>query len=216
MINPISQGQETLVVTSTTTLGYGPGMTAPPRLLLCNATAAMAVVLPVIPPVMPTAPGTPGTNAGTGDGLMITIRNLANYNVTVTAGGSDTVFDATPINAAGSAVTLMACLSKGYWYAPVPPFGAGGIRSISGTSSTATTYDRYIVTPTAGTVNILSPTAYPAGVEVLTVINTSSGSDTITPASGTIAAVGASLTLTTHISAGFATNGTDWFLTHTA
>lgn len=215
MINSISQGAETLTVTASTTLGYGPGQTAPPRFLLCSPSASMNVVLPTIPPVLPSPPGTPGTSPGTGDGLLITIRNLTAYNVTVTAGGSDTVFDAPMLNGAGATANLCAVLGKGYWYNLISPFGAAGVRSISGTASTATTADRYIITPTAGTVNILAPSAYPVGVEFLTIINTSGGSDTITPASGTIAAVGASLTLTTTISAGLMTDGTNFYLTHT-
>ena len=215
MINSISQGAETLTVTASTTLGYGPGLTAPPRLLLCNPSASMNVVLPTIPSVLPNPPGTPGTAPGTGDGLIITIRNLTSYNVTVTAGGSDSINDAPMVNGAGATASLIANLGGGKWYSIVSPWGAAGVRSISGTASTATTADRYIITPTAGTVNILAPSAYPVGVEFLTVINTSGGSDTLTPASGTIAAVGASLTLTTTISAGLMTDGTNFYLTHT-
>ena len=216
MINPISQGQETLIITASTTLGYGGGMTAPPRFLLCNASSNINVVLPTIPSVLPNPPGTIGTSAGTGDGLLITIRNLTSNNVTVTAGGSDTLFDPALINGTGASVNLCAVASKGYWYNLVSQYGGAGYRAFGGTAVTATTSDRYLVSPTAATVTLAATTSYPIGSEVLTVINTSGGSDTITPASGTIAAYGASYTLATHTSAGLLTNGTDWFLTHTA
>ena len=216
MINSISIGNETLTVTSSTTLGYGPGQTAPPRLLLCNPSANMNVVLPTIPPVLPNPPGTVGTSPGTGDGLIITIRNLTSYAVTVTAGGSDTVFDAPMLTGAGATANLIASIGKGYWYNIVSPWGAAGIRSVGGTANTVATTDRYFCTPTAGTVTILAPTNYPVGVECITVINTSGSADTLTPASGTVVGVGASYTLATKTSAGLATDGTAWYLPHSA
>ena len=94
----------------------------------------MNVVLPTIPPVLPTPPGTPGTSPGTGDGLIITIRNLTSYNVTVTAGGSDSINDAPMVNGAGATASLIANLGGGKWYLSVP-LGRAGVRSISGTAS---------------------------------------------------------------------------------
>ena len=216
MINSISQGAETLTVTASTTLGYGPGQTAPPRLLLCSPTANMNVTLPTLEPVLPNPPGTVGTSPGTGDGLLITIRNLSAYNVTVTAGGSDTVFDAPMLNQVGATANLCAVMGKGYWYNYVSPWGAAGFRNLSGTANTVTTADRYVGTPTAGTVTILAPTNYPYGVEVVTIINTSGSSDTLTPASGIVVGYGASVTLATKTSAGLLTDGTNWYISHSA
>jgi hypothetical protein len=214
MINAISQGAETLIITASTTFGYGANQTAPPRLLLCSASTGINVVLPTIPPVLPTAPGTPGTAPGTGDGLLITIRNMVNQNVTVVAGGSDTIFDNLFLNTTGAEENLCAQEGTTTWYRLVNPFGACAYRAV-GSSTTVTTGDRFVNTTTAGTVTLLAVGNYPIGTEVITIVNSSSGSDTISPASTASTIDGQTAwTLTTKTGLGLLTDGTNWFVTH--
>jgi hypothetical protein len=212
MINSISQGAETLTITASTTLGYGPAQIAPPRFLLCNASGPINVVLPTIPSVMPVPPGTPGTTPGVGDGLLLTIRNLTANAVTVAAASGDTLVDPLQLTGQGACENIAAVYGNRSWYRSVNPGGASGVRTV-GAATTVTTADRYIITSTATTVTLLAATAVPVGVELLTIINSSSGSDTVTPAQGTVNGA-ASLTMTTKTSAGFISDGQNYFITH--
>jgi hypothetical protein len=183
-------------------------------MLIMNATAATTVVLPPIPPVLPTPPGTPGTSPGIGDGFVLTIRNNSTNAITVSAASGDTLGDALQLGGVGSVETVMAVLGSKTWYRMVNPNGPAAVTS-KGAAYTVQTSDRYLITTTATTITLQAPSVYPANQPFVTIINASSGSDTITPASGTLYGA-ASLTLATKVSSTFLTDGTNWYLVASA
>lgn len=214
MINAISTGYETLTITASTTLGYGSGQGAPPRILMCNATGAINVVLPKIQSVGPTPPGTPGTTPGVGDGMLLCIRNLTANAVTVAAASGDTLVDPLLLGGQGATENIFACYANSSWYRQINPLGGSGVQTV-GAATTVTTANRYLITSTATTITLPAATAVPVGVEIFTIINSSGGSDTITPVSGNINGT-ASFTQTTKTSIGVLSDGTSYWLTHSA
>ena len=216
MVNPVSYGVDALTLTNGVTLGFGPGMTAPPRLLVITPTANTAITLPAITPTQPSAPGTPGTSPGVADGFIITIRNAAAYNVTVAAATGNTLADTLMLNYNGSIETIQACSSNTKWYRIVPVYGAAGFRTVGGTV-TVTTTDRYINVATATTtVNLLAASNYPAGAEFVTIMNYSGGSISIAAAGNSINTTASPYVVSTKIATGILTDGTSFFLSHTA
>jgi len=213
MYNPISYGADSLTLATGVTLGFGPGMTAPPRLLFITPTAATGITLPAIAPVPPNPPGTLGTTPGVADGFLLSIRNNANYAVTVSAASGETLADNMVLSYTGAIETLQACAINKTWYRVVQPFGAVGYRFV-GTSVTVTTTDRYINMGTAGTINLLAATNYPAGVEFVTILNPAGVTYTVAPAGGATITTQTALTMTTTVSVGLMTDGTKFFLTH--
>lgn len=214
MYNPVSYGVDALTLAGPVTLGFNPGMTAPARLIVITPTANTSITLPPIAPTPPTAPGTPGTSPGVGDGYMITIRSAASYNVTVSAASGNTLADNLVMNYVGDIESLMACESNTKWYRLVNPFGASMYRK-AGAPVTVATTDRYLNIGTAGTITLLAPTAYPYGVEFVTLLDPAGVTYTIAPASGNINGA-AAVTVSSAISVGVLSDGSAFYLTHTA
>ncbi len=214
MINPVSYGVDSLTLVSGVTLGFGPGMTAPPRLLVIVPTAATAITLPTIGPTPPTPPGTPGTSPGVGDGYQITIRNGAAYAVTVSAASGNTLADSLVMNYTGCQETLQACEANSKWYRIVPVLGAAMYRK-AGAPLTIATSDRYVNIATAGTITLLAPSSYPPGVEFVTLLDGAGVTYTVAPTSGNINGT-AALTVASAIAVGVLTDGSNFFLTHSA
>lgn len=213
MFNFISTGYNTLLnTTATLTLGVGSNQTAPPALLLQSLAAGGTVTLPKINPVGPTAPGTPGTTPGISDGYPITILSLAAFPTTIAAASGDTLGAGIPtaINGTGSVISLIASAAQSTWYA-INPVGLVGptIRTVAGAATLAPSDRFLIITTTAATIATGAPATYQVGQEYV-IDNTTSGSLTITPASGNINTT-ASYTLTTLTAARIITDGTNFF-----
>lgn len=213
VFNFISQGNSTQVnTTATLTLGVGAGQTAPPGLLLQSLAAGGTVTLPKINQVGPTAPGTPGTTPGISDGFPLTILSLTAFPTTITAASGDTLAAGIPaaLNGTGSIIQMVASSSQSTWY-PMNTVGLVGptVRTVAG-AATLLPSDRFlIITTTAATITIEAPANYQVGQEYI-VDNTTSGSLTLTPASGNINTT-ASYTLTTLTAARVITDGTNFF-----
>lgn len=208
----ISTGVPTLDTTLTSlTLGYGPNQTAPPDLLIYNG-ASGTVTLPAINPTLPSPPTTPSTTPGVGDGFTMTIRNQAGNTITVTPAGSDALENVF-LGGIGAQVKLQASAADKKWYNVTGTnglAGGGGSRSVAGAATIATT-DRYLIDSTASAITLPAPSNFPTGAPFVTVINTSVGNLTVTPASGNIQGV-AALTIATLKSATLLTDGTNFFL----
>lgn len=109
-------------ITTSTTMGYLPGMLYPTALLICNAGAGITVTLPqtsTLPAVLPPAsPGYGQSVDGVGGGYRITIFNQnGTAGVTVSAASTDQIVGTA--NVAGSAnakVTLASAPSLTSWY----------------------------------------------------------------------------------------------------
>jgi hypothetical protein len=208
MYNFLSQGPGTLVNTSATlTLGFGAGQTAPPMVLVQNLTASGTVTLPKINQVPPSPPATPGTTPGVSDGDALIIKNIAAFTTTLTPASGDTC-DVALIGIVGD-TWLVADAGNSKWRAVVPGVGSGSQVTSSAGNVTLSTSTRYFVhITTAGTITI--PATFNALIgQPFTIINDTSGSDTLTPASGTINTT-ASYTLTTLNSATFISDGTNF------
>jgi len=217
MFNAVSYGIESQTLsTAALTLGTGPGQTAPPRFLLIVPTATTTITLPAIPPGLPTPIGTPGTSPGIGDGFMLTIRNglsptATQYAVSVVAASGDTLTDPLPLGYGGNQATLYGALVNRTWYNLTPNTGNGAYRAVGAPVTVAAT-DRYLQIGTAGTVTLLAPSAYPVGIEFVTLLNDAGVTFTIAPASGNIN--GTSTITITATDAGVLSDGTAYHLTH--
>ena len=207
--NPIAYQQDDLSVTGSTTLGYGPGQTLPPSLLIYKGTAGGTIVLPPISTVLPTPPATLQATVGTGMGFRITIRNNTSHALTVSPAGSDTIVDTLNLGGQGSEETLQASPYSGGWYRAAMPLQTGAIRTAAG-ATTLTSADRYVVVTGASTFTIPAPSNFPVGVEFASVINASAGPLTLTPASGNINGA-TTLSLATQNGVNFLTDGTNFF-----
>ena len=115
MINFIQQSPEQLTLTSTSvTLGYNPGNTYPPRVLVLYPGATATVTLPPINTTLPTATS---TNYAVGAGpLMITIKSLSGSVVNVSGNGTDAINDAIVISSTNAVATLVASMTDKTWY----------------------------------------------------------------------------------------------------
>jgi hypothetical protein len=209
MWNPTSTGLNVLTnTTATLTLGFGPNMTAPPEVLVQNLTASGTVTLPKIGQVPPTAPGTPGTTPGIGDGYPLIIKNIAAFTTTITPASGDTC-DVALVSNIGDTVLLVADNGNSKWRAIAPLVTTSNqVVTASGANTVAST-TRYLIMTGAVTIT-LTTTTFP-NYQPITIINESSGSDTITPSAGNINTT-ASFTLTTLKSATFLSDGTNWHL----
>jgi hypothetical protein len=115
--NFINYGPEVLSTTAGVTFGYKPGQQTPVRELNVSAGAGTTVVLPPILPTFPSPPGTPGMLPGSGDGLVITIRNATTNAVTMSPTSGDTLADATTLTGtAGLVATFICSVSDQKWY----------------------------------------------------------------------------------------------------
>lgn len=208
--NWISYGQPVLGPTTLTslTLGSGPGQTAPPEFLLWNGASGGTITLPPINPSLPVPPGTPSTTPGVGDGFTITFKNVSGQPLTLTPAGSDTI-DTYYISAASNIITLRASTANKNWY-NMTGLGAGNTRSVAGAATIATT-DRYLIISAAAAVTLPAPSNFPVDAPFVTVINTSSGNVTVTPASGNIDGL-AALTIATVKEATLLCDGTNFFV----
>jgi hypothetical protein len=214
MWNPTSTGQNCLVnTTATLTLGFGPGQTAPPQLLVQNLSAGGTVTLPKIDQVGPTAPGTPGTTPGIGDGYWLTIKNIAQQVTTITPASGDTC-DISAISNNGDVIMLVSDAVNSQWRQISGTLEGARTATVSTTASTTLAAStRYLIVTTAAHAITI-----PAGANIdvpFTILNESSGSITITPASGNINTT-AAFTLTTLKSATFYGDGTNFHAINTA
>ncbi len=212
MFNFVSTGQNTLVNTSATlTLGTAGGQTAPPMYLIQNLAAGGTVTLPKINQVPPTAPGTPGTTPGISDGYPLWIKSIAQFPTTITPASGDTA-DIALISNSGDIVLLVADAANSKWRAYTPSTGnsINAITAVAG-AATLSANTRYLIESVAATITI--PATLPVGAPY-TIVNESSGSLTLTPASGTIDTT-ASFTLTTLKSFTLFTDGTNFHAINT-
>lgn len=209
MWNPTSSGQNTLVNTSATlTLGFGPGYTAPPQLLVQNLSAGGTVTLPKINQVGPTAPGTPGTTPGIGDGYLLILKSITWNTTTITPASGDTC-DVAALTNSGDTCILQSDAGNSKWRSVSGQLvgGATQIATAAGNATIATT-TRYQIVSAAATITI--PATLNVGQPV-TIMNESTGSLTVTPASGTIGTT-ASYTMSTLTSITFIGDGTNFHL----
>lgn len=210
MWNPTSTGQNTLVNTTNTALvlGFGPGQTAPPQMLVQNLSAGGTVTLPKINAVPPTPPATPGTTPGVGDGDIIIIKSISAQLTTIAAASGDTT-DVALQSHTGDVTILQADAGNSQWRAVFNGSAStsGNTQVAPGTLSTPTlaSTTRYLLVTTAGTVTLPATlTAF----QPYAVINESNNSLTLTPASGTINTT-ASFTLATLKSTQFYSDGSN-------
>lgn len=117
MINQVLQAVEELTLTSTqVTLGFQPGMTAPPRSLVLWPGNTATVTLPPIATALPNF--TTQTNYNVGAlSLSITIKSLTGQIVNISgASSTDKIFDTIVISSSGAKATLAASLTDSTWY----------------------------------------------------------------------------------------------------
>lgn len=204
----ISTGVPTFSTTNTTlTLGYGPGMTAPPDLLLWSCTTGGTITLPAIESVLPSPPATPGTAPGIGDGFVLKIKNTTGNALTLTPTGADTI-DGYSVNGTGDLVSLQASLYNTNWNNLSSAGSYSSVRYVAGNFTVATT-DKVIIDTTAGTGTIPAPSNFTAYVPFVTIIS-SNVLITLTPASGNINGT-ASRTIAAAGEASLFTDGTNFF-----
>ena len=116
-INFILQSPEELTLTSTSlTLGYNPGNTYPPRVLVLWPASTATVTLPPIATALPPSGGNANYNVGA-QALAITIKSLTGQIVNVSgASSTDKIFDTLVISSSGASVTLLCSLTDSTWY----------------------------------------------------------------------------------------------------
>ena len=117
MINPIlTQQNEVKVITSPVVLGYGPGQTPPPSVLICNGIVNITVTLPLSYAEQP-AGDVGGYVPGTGDGYQLTILNISPSNsVTISAATGDTLVNVSNLITQYSSITLCSSATDKKWY----------------------------------------------------------------------------------------------------
>lgn len=118
MINFILQPIEELTLTHTSlTLGYNPGNTLPPRVLVLWPAATATVTLPPIATALPAAGSTQNYNVGN-QSLMITIKSLTGQvvNISCASAATETLNDTIVISSTNAFATLIASLTDKVWY----------------------------------------------------------------------------------------------------
>lgn len=110
--NAILKGLGGVVTTSTTiVMGYAPGQTYPPELIVVNAGAATLA----LPPITTSFSNGLWTQ-GIGDGATIRIKTLTTAGITVSAASGDTLSDTITLTVAKSEASLMSSLVDRTWY----------------------------------------------------------------------------------------------------
>lgn len=116
MYNNIAYGADVLTVTASTTLGYGPNQTLPPRMVNVNPTAGVTITLPPIEASLPTPPGSPGSIPGAAGGFQITIHNQTTWATTIAPAGSDVIADPTTLNTVAGVITYISDETTNKWW----------------------------------------------------------------------------------------------------
>ena len=204
-MNRLNVNENVLTLTASTTLGYGPNQQIPASLILVNGSGAVTVTLPpILSSQATTLPGE--VTEGTGP-IEITVRNVANYALTLAAASGDSINDTQYLGKAGASVTLRANPADRKWYR-VNAYPLA-FRTLA-TGATLAATDRIVSIADAGTTR----TPPIAGVEVgrPLVIHNVAASQTITcPATETVTYNGAAaITLGAYGKCTLVSDGSNW------
>ncbi len=116
----LTQVEKIQFTTGPVTLGYGPGMTVPPRTLVCNAASDITVTLPlttVTLPLLGQGSNTKTITPGIGAGYLLTILNISSTGiVTIVAATGDTLVDVPVLNAQYTSVDVCSSDTNSTWY----------------------------------------------------------------------------------------------------
>jgi hypothetical protein len=115
MLNPVALANS-IVITATTTFGYGPGQTAPAELVIVQAGGAITINLPPINTVVPTPPTLLTSTVGVYGGARMRIFNQTGNAVTVAGQNSETIVGTISIGSANAVVTLQPVPGLAAWY----------------------------------------------------------------------------------------------------
>lgn len=116
-VNYVLQGLESLTLTSTSvTLGYLPGNTPPPEVLILWPASTATVTLPPINTILPNFTTITNYNPGN-NGIILRIKSLTGQVVNISgASATDKIFDTLVISSSGARVTLLASVTDNTWY----------------------------------------------------------------------------------------------------
>ncbi len=118
MFNPIAFTNFTSLTVTAVTLGYAPGQTTPPQLLVMNPSANGQVTLPPTSSQQIAPPTVGQTTVGTSGGYRITVLNASTFTISAAvAVGSDTIIGSTTaLTSVNTKYTLQADPGNSVWW----------------------------------------------------------------------------------------------------